>query len=382
MAGRYHVDLESITRNFPKGVPVPPLLGDFARFAGQCEHGSLGWFDSIGGEPMNENVVGDHDATLLVRERVGLFLSLPDGSQLALWHHEGAPAAAPAVVLVESEGQHRTLAPTLEAFLLAWGQGKTGVSDLDDAEAGESRAALRDWLASRSIGTPKAKGPKLPSFSAWLKAMLKEAKTARDKAAKAKAPKARRMKPALGTPTAESVADLVPRALLMLERLVTDPELNALLAELGFDVLGISKPDVLRNLVLPDFGVQFEISWPWGGASQRLEAAYPPAVRPDLERDKARMLKAIEVLPTGYKSWNNGVGGYVTFKGYPGKLPRGILLSDDRDALTKKLGPPSRTNDTALYWEDAAANRRLLASFSEGDELPENTIERLVWIVT
>jgi hypothetical protein len=333
-------------------------------------------------EPLDENVLDDQDATLLARERLGVFLSLPDGSQLALWKHD--ESSVPAVVLVESEGQHRTLAPSLEALLLAWSQGKTGVNDLDDADAGSRRAALGEWLAAWGIPAVAAKGPKpkLPSLSAWFKATLKVAKEARDKAAKAKGPKARRTKPSLRTPTAESVADLVPRALMLLERLITDPEVGAFFAELGFDVLGITKPDVLRNLVLPDLGLQFEIDWPWSGRSERLDAAYPPAVRPDLERDKARMFKAIEVLPSGYKSWNNGTRGYVQFKGYPGKLPGGILLTDDRETLVAKMGPPSRINGDNLYWEDATTNRRFLASYSDGEGLPAGSIERLVWLVT
>jgi hypothetical protein len=380
--GAYPVDLESMLSHFPEPMPVPPLLRAFAEFVAGSEHGSLGWFDAMQSEPLDENVLGDHDATLLARERLGLFLSLPDGSQLALWKHDESDV--PAVVLVESEGQHRTLAPSLEAMLLAWTQGKTGVNDLDDADAGSGRAALGEWLVARGISTMAAKGPKpkLPSLSTWFKSTLKAAKEARDKAAKAKGPKARRTKPTLGTPTAESVADVVPRALTLLERLITDPEVGAFFAELGFDVLGITKPDVLRNLVLPDLGLQFEIDWPWSGQSERLDAAYPRAVRPDLEREKARMFKAIQALPSGYRSWNNGTGGYVQFQGYPGKLPGGILLTDDREALVAKMGPPSKIISDNLYWEDAKTNRRLLASYSAGEALPKGSIERLVWLVT
>ena len=381
MSAPYHVDLDSIVASLPKDMPLPPLLRAFAGFVAESAHGTLGWFDALQGEPIDENLVGDDDATQLMRERLGLFLKLPDGSQLALWRYDEAPVDAPAVVLLESEGQHKTLALTLEAFLLAWSNGKTGVSDLDDDEAGARRQALGEWLVARGVEGPpgKAPKPKLPSLSAWLKATLKAATAARAKAAKRKGARPRRVKPTLGTPTAASVADLVPRALPLLERLITDPDVNALFAELGFDVLGINKQDVLRNLVLPELGLEFELDWPWGGRSERLEAAYPRAVRPELERDRARMFKTLQVAAAGYRSWNNGTGGYVTFEAYPGTLPDGVLLTDDREALIAKLGAPSRTMDTALYWE--TTTRRLLASFSDGKVLPKDTIERLVWIV-
>lgn len=131
--------------------------------------------------------------------------------------------------------------------------------------------------------------------------------------------------------------------------------------------------------MLPELGLEFELSWPWDSKGERLQAAYPRTVRPELERDKARMFKTIQVAGGGYKSWNNGTAGYVTFEAYLGKLPNGVLLTDDRGALIAKLGTPSRTMDTALYWE--SPTRRLLASFADGKVLPKDTIERLVWLV-
>ena len=381
MGGQYQVDLDSIETSFPQGMPLPSRLRAFAGFVAQQRHGTLGWFDAMQGEPLDENVLDDDDATRIAREKLGLFLSLPDGSQLALWWHEAK--APPAVVLIESEGQHETLAPTLEAFLISWSRGETGVNDLDDADAGAARGALAEWLGQQGIEAPKVKAAKvkLPSLSAWFRACVKEAKAARDAAAKAKGSRPRRAKPALGTPTAASVADLVPRALPLLEKLITEPDVNAFFAELGFDVIGISKPDVLRNLVIPDLGLQFQIDWPWGGPSKRLEEAFPRAVRDAMQRDKSRMFWSVEARAEGERSWNNGTGGYVEFKAFPGRFPGGVLWTDTRDALIEKLGTPTDERSGNLYWEDDAMHRRHLVSFGDGERVPKDKIARMVWRV-
>jgi hypothetical protein len=333
MEARYRTDLESIVANLPAAIPVPPLLRAFVGFVAEQDNGALGWFDALEGEPLDEHMLGDDEATRIARLALGLFLSLPDGSRLALWKHD--EHGDPAVVLIESEGRHKTLASTLENFLLAWTRGASGVDELDDDEAGTARDALADWLRDRGVVAPKGKAPKakLPSLSAYFKACLKEAKAARAAAAKPQGPTTRRVKPTLGTPTATSVVDVIPRALALLGKTITEPDVGAFFAALGIDVLGISKPDVLRNLVLPELGLQFEIAWPWEGGGARLEAAYPRAVRDDIQRAKARMFHAIQVLPEGYRSWNNGAGGFVTFKAFPGELPCGIHLTDTREAL-------------------------------------------------
>lgn len=168
-----HVSVASFKKGFPADMPVPERLLGFADWVKKVPHGALGWFDAIASEPLDVTYTDNAEATKALRKSLGIFLSLPDGSRLALWNHAG-PGAAPAVVLIGSEGELRTVAVDLDTFLFAWAKGKSGVDDLDhdddDGEVASMRPALAKWLAD--VGA-KASKTKAPPFKKWFDATVK-----------------------------------------------------------------------------------------------------------------------------------------------------------------------------------------------------------------
>jgi hypothetical protein len=132
-------------------MPVPPLLEAFGRWLQDIPHGGLGYFDGLWGEPLDatyvrldEDPVATEIAAENLRRRLGIFLHLPEGSRLALWYHGAGP---PAVVLLGSEDARENIASSLEAFLVALSEGRTGVGELDDNRDGSRRPELQAWLA-------------------------------------------------------------------------------------------------------------------------------------------------------------------------------------------------------------------------------------------
>lgn len=159
------IDAASFAKAFPKSIPVPQRLVDLAAWLKKekLTRGALGWFDALGSEKLDVTYTDNEAATEVLRASLGIFLSLPDGSRLALWSHgQGSPA----VVLLGSEGELENVADDLDAFLLAWSKAKTNVNDLDedDDDAGSGRPLLAKWLAAQGVKPAKRK---VPSFKAW-----------------------------------------------------------------------------------------------------------------------------------------------------------------------------------------------------------------------
>lgn len=162
-----HVDIDSFNTGFPKEMPVPQLLIDFAEWLKKIPHGTLGYFDSLDSEPMPEVFIPnnfDKTAIKTICSKLGIFLHLGDGSMLALWNYGDK---IPAVVLIGSEGELDNVAPSLESFLIALSKGKTGINDLDDDEASANRDKLAQWLVQQKV---KAKLVEVPDFQEWFAA--------------------------------------------------------------------------------------------------------------------------------------------------------------------------------------------------------------------
>ncbi|WNG18189.1 hypothetical protein [Cystobacter fuscus] len=145
----------------PRGHEVPPLLKDVGDWMGQQTHGTLGCFDALVAEAIPREW-NPEQADQLRRDAFA-FLSLPDGSLLALVN-TGANAPH-AVALLGSEGEARTVANSLEEFLLLWSRGETEIHELDDEEGASGRKALASWLKAKKVKAPKAKSF---DFAAWL----------------------------------------------------------------------------------------------------------------------------------------------------------------------------------------------------------------------
>src|SRR5580704_5333344 len=87
----------------PPGHTAPPLLLELTAWVKKQRHGSLGWFDVFGPEAISRN----EDGASRLRKHGFAFLSLPEGSSLALID---AGEKSAAVVLLGSEGERRVIA--------------------------------------------------------------------------------------------------------------------------------------------------------------------------------------------------------------------------------------------------------------------------------
>jgi hypothetical protein len=154
--GRYSVKV----RGALPGREVPALLSELGDFVATLERGELGYFDRL--EPTELGDSWSKDPARLRAAGFG-FLGLGDGSELALLDLNGVRP----VVLLDSEGDARTIASSLEGFLFAWAKAATDVGDLDDAP-GTGRKALAAWLKQHGLKAPKKQPAAAFDFQAWL----------------------------------------------------------------------------------------------------------------------------------------------------------------------------------------------------------------------
>lgn len=155
----YIVRRESLAAAFPPGHEPPRLLLDFADWLDGRPWGSLSCF-RLQGTLSDEAPIVDGSA---LRREFSLFLYLPDGSLVGLWHPDGVPRVASPVVGLGSEGDAAVLAGSLEGFLAKLARdafSESAWSDLaayeDDDEKDEAEiagddahSALAAWLGDR-----------------------------------------------------------------------------------------------------------------------------------------------------------------------------------------------------------------------------------------
>jgi hypothetical protein len=138
---------------------VPPLLDKLASFVGKQEHGSLGWFEGPTIEPLDGKAMPEK-----LRADAVVFAWLPDGERVCV--------ASGAVILVNPDGSCRLVAPSVEAFALAWAKGTSGVTTFDHdgaliverhgkgaastRYAKSARKQLGAWLKEQGVKAPKA----------------------------------------------------------------------------------------------------------------------------------------------------------------------------------------------------------------------------------
>lgn len=187
----YPIDRDSLRKAVPPGHEPPPLLLAFAEWLDGCPWGSVGGFRVEGTFSDDAPIV---DGPPLRRD-FSLFLSLPDGSVVGLYHPDGDDPATSPVVGLGSEGQATVLASTLEGFLAKLALAAFADSDWSDlapwededgeeeasAPAEDGPAALHDWLAAR-IGSERvealaAERPDSASFAARMEAWTNERET-------------------------------------------------------------------------------------------------------------------------------------------------------------------------------------------------------------
>jgi len=163
----YRIDLDSVRKAFPLWLEAPPLLLDFAGWLEGRPSGGIGSFDLVG-------QFSDHaplfDASLL-RNEFALFMRLPDGSAVGTWYPNAGNSEPAPVVRLDSEGQNRILAPSLEAFLAKIALLQFDDSDLSPHEDSEDEtpelaAWLRKRLGVKDLGRLAEAPVQLPDFAA------------------------------------------------------------------------------------------------------------------------------------------------------------------------------------------------------------------------
>jgi len=316
---KFSVNLASFAKTFPRGIAVPPLLEAFGQWVSKLPHGSLGYFEVMKGGKFADGALS-RDANKQIADATAIFLMFGDGSELALWNHGDGP---PAVVLIDSEGQHRTVASSLEAFLEACGRQDTDTEldgkYLDDAPP-QRHKELAAWLRARKVKVAKRKAP---DFGKWVHAL-----------AKVDAP-----------PKASGLApppkDMAARAIAALGKPASDAKLAGLLAELGIDLKRYKTADSQRFLLVPPHG--YALSF------------------------EAKKLKRVEFTNAGYVSWDYVNGKDAKFAAFPHEVWKGVKATDKLATALKKLGKPSDATPSAglYYYKLPGGAQALVKGFDE-----------------
>lgn len=288
----YFVSLQPID-----GRGVPPLLTAFGAWLGTQTHGSLGYFDALKLERVPPTW---HEGAADRLEKAAFtFLNLADGSLLALLD-TGRPKAPRAVVLLDSEGEARTVATSLEQFLHLLAKGETGVGDLDDEEA-SGRAALTAWLGEKKVKAPKAKDF---DFQAWLD----------------------------GAPEAKAAPLAVPAREPSEALLALPPKLRALAA-----LVGLRADDPAVVAAIGEIGGKVPTSATDMGSAKTVNAAklgFTVYFNHDILND------AFPLLPKTKSSYLPYVSQVAFAAKWAEKLPFGLGWKDDPDAVERALGAP------------------------------------------
>lgn len=367
---KYVPNVASFDEGFPPELPAPALLRDFAAWLAQKPRSSLGWFH-LESAPLDAKYTGDDDATLKLRERLGIFLVSPDGSKLALWK---PPEGPPAVVRLGLGGELDEVSPDFGTFLVALANDTTGIPALERTQHDTPtvRAELAAWLDARGVKT-SGRSVAHSRFQGWYDATREAARAAHAATSPARPP----------LTTASLPADLFERVDPLLGRLIDDPRVPEFFESAGIDLAVLRDPDELRAIARPNEGVEFEVAWPWDRASEWLEAEYPKSVRRDLEVRRARMFWSITVfvVPALRPAARNR--SQNQFQPYRGRLPLGMRMNDDATTLEQTLGPPVRGSEGTRVWDFPRRRRALIGAFNEGPfargDLPRGGLKWLTW---
>jgi hypothetical protein len=110
---KYFVNLHSIERCWPVGHDIPALLVAFAKLIASWDAGCMGHFQ------MNGNRLDDYwiEYGGELSEYFANFITLSDGTRIAVWLHDNANRGAEPVIELGGEGDLVVLAPNLRTFL-------------------------------------------------------------------------------------------------------------------------------------------------------------------------------------------------------------------------------------------------------------------------
>jgi hypothetical protein len=169
----YDIDVDSIRGAFPPGTGAPSLLLDFAAWLKGRPWGSAGCYQLVGQFSDDAPIV---DGSPL-RERIALFMRLPEGSVVGFWLGADRNLARAPIVVLGSERQYEIIAASLEGLLAkialqrfeeegAWTD-FTPHEDADDA-TNELAEWLRKRLGIRNLYALTKMSSGLPDFTQWM----------------------------------------------------------------------------------------------------------------------------------------------------------------------------------------------------------------------
>jgi hypothetical protein len=153
------INLAGIERNWPGGLPVPQLIGDIANLMAPWPSGSFGY-------PRFQSTRFDDDWIELggdLNKQFGMFINLSEGTNIAVWFHEGAVRGAEPVIELGSEGELQVLAPNLKSFFAMWADGTLP----------KNSVAYHELITQDDL-TPEAKVQR-PTYAAQMRAVVAQA---------------------------------------------------------------------------------------------------------------------------------------------------------------------------------------------------------------
>jgi hypothetical protein len=164
------IDLNALAKFWPDKHPQPKLIVDIAHLIAPWPWGLLSHFYITGGR-FNDHIV-ENGADL--HDDFGIFIQIPNGSQYAIWYHEGCVPGAEPIVNIDDEGQFSVLAPNLQSFFTQWASGKgIGMLEPYDYDATPEILAQRHEKGKQILAliaaapTPPQSAP-APDFYAYL----------------------------------------------------------------------------------------------------------------------------------------------------------------------------------------------------------------------
>ena len=165
--GGYHVDWASVEGHWPPAIPIPALLREFGRWLRRQPHGSIGNFRMENPHPYFAEM------NRPLRPYFGEFLSVIDGTQVALWQFADSAVAPVPVVMLCDTGELEQVAESLEEFLIQWSLGESGIYDLK-VKAGEKTNRLQAWLGDQKVIAPAPSAH--PDFADWVAPRVERAR--------------------------------------------------------------------------------------------------------------------------------------------------------------------------------------------------------------
>jgi hypothetical protein len=154
------INLAGIERNWPDGRQVPKLICDAATLMAPWPNGAFGYprFQSTRFDDYWIELGGD------LNDQFGIFMNLPEGTNIAVWFHEGAVRDAELVIELGSEGELHVLAPNLKSFFAMWADGTLP----------KSTVAYDELINDDALATAEAKAQR-PVYAAQLQTLVTQA---------------------------------------------------------------------------------------------------------------------------------------------------------------------------------------------------------------